>query len=83
MLRPDGANFFVCRELTTFSFGERGIDIGGFFGSQFIGRLIDAGELQQNPREIVLRFLGQSRHRLNGLFKQTGHDRKYRASEPS
>jgi hypothetical protein len=50
------------------------MDISGFFRCQFIWRLIDASELQQNPREIVLRFIGQSRHGLKGLFKQTGHD---------
>jgi len=73
MLRPDGAYFFVCRELTTLGLGKRSIDVGGFLRRQFINRLIDAGELQQNPCEIVLRFVRQSRHRLNGLFKQTGH----------
>ena len=82
MLRPDGAHLYVFRELTTLSLGERSIDICGFFRRQFISRLIDAGELQQNSREIVLRFIGQSRHGLNGLFKQTGHDRRYRASKP-
>jgi len=74
MLRPDGAHFFVCRELATLSLGQRSMDICGFFRCQFIWRLIDASELQQNPREIVLRFIGQSRHGLKGLFKQTGHD---------
>lgn len=74
MLRPDGAHFFVCRELTTLSFGERSIDICGLFRGQLIRRLVDAGELQQNPREIVLRFVGQRRYGLNSLFEQTGHD---------
>jgi hypothetical protein len=83
MLRPDGVNFFVCRELTTFSLGERSIDICGFFRRQFIRWLINAGELQENSREIVLRFIRQDRHGLDGLFKQTGHDSKYRGSKPA
>ena len=83
MLRPDGAHLFVCRELAPTGFGEGGVQISFFLWRQLIGRFGYSGELQENSGKIVLRLIGQSRHSLNSLFKQTGHDCKYRASKPS
>ena len=73
MLRPNGADLFVRRELTLRGFGQRSIKVGGFVRRKLIGWLVDACELQQNSREIVLRLIGQSRDDFNGLFEQAGH----------
>ncbi len=74
MLRPDGADLFVCRKLTTLSFSQRSAYVRCLLWGQFIRWLFDAGELQQNSREIVLRLIRQNRHGLDGLFKQAGHE---------
>ena len=47
--------------------------IRGFLRRELIGWLIDACELQENPREIVLRLVGQGGHGFDSLFKQAGH----------
>jgi hypothetical protein len=73
MLCPHGPDFFVRRELATLGFGQRGVQVSFFFGRELIRRLLDARELQEYPREFVLRVVRQSGHGLNGLFKQTGH----------
>jgi len=83
MLRPDGADFFIRRELPLRGFGQRSIKIGGFFRRELIGWLVHARELQENPREIVLRLIGQSGYGLNGLFEQAGHACKYSGSSIS
>ena len=57
MLRPDGANLFLCRELASPSFGQRSVNIRGFLRRELIGWLIEARELQENPRKIVLRLI--------------------------
>ena len=75
MLCPHGADFFVRRELAALGFGQRSVDVSFFFGSEHIGRLLHARELQENPRKLVLPVCGQSRHRFNGLFEQAGHIR--------
>jgi hypothetical protein len=67
MLRPDGADLFVCRKLALRGFGQRSIEIGGFLRREFIGRLVNACELQQNSREIVLRLIRQGGDGFNGL----------------
>jgi len=54
MLGPHGADFFIRRELTTLSFTQRSVYLSFFLGREYIGRLLDARELQENPREIVL-----------------------------
>ena len=76
MLRPDRADFLVGRELTLCGFGQRGIEISSFFRREFVGRLINARELQQDSCEIVLSLIGQSGNGFNGLFEQAGHDAK-------
>lgn len=69
MLRPDGADLFVCRELTSPGFGQRSIKISGFLRRELIGWLVYTCELQQNPREIVLRLVGQCGYGFNCLFE--------------
>jgi hypothetical protein len=54
MLGPHGADFFIRRELATLSFTQRSVYLSFFVGREYMGRLLDARELQQNPREIVL-----------------------------
>ena len=73
MLRPDGANLFLCRELASPGFGQRSVNIRGFLRRELIGWLIDACELQENSREIVLHLVGQGGDGFNGLFEQAGH----------
>jgi hypothetical protein len=51
MLCPHGADFFVRRELATLGFGQRGVYVSFFFGREFMGRLLYARELQENPRK--------------------------------
>ncbi len=78
MLCPHGANFFVRRKFAALGFGQRSVDVSFFFGSEFIGRLLHACQLQENPRKLVLPVGGQSGYRFNGLFEQAGHVGKYR-----
>ena len=73
MLRPDGADLFVCRKLTSHGFGQRSVKVRGFFRRQLIGWLVHARELQENPREIVLHLVGQGGYGFNSLFEQPGH----------
>jgi len=51
---PRGADFFIRREFATLSFTQRSVYLSFFLGREHIGRLLDACELQENPREIVL-----------------------------
>lgn len=83
MLRPDGADLFIRRKLTLRGFGQRGIKVGGFFRREFIGWLVQARELQEDSREIVLSLIGQSGDGLDSLFEQAGHARKYSGSSIS
>ena len=39
VLCPDGADFFIRREVATLSLSQRSVEIGFFFGRQHIGRL--------------------------------------------
>ena len=73
MLRPDGADLFIRRELATCGFGKRSIEFGGLFKRKFIGRLIQTCELQEDPREIVLSLIGQGGYGFDSLFEQAGH----------
>ncbi len=54
MLDPHGADFFIRRELAALSFSQRSVYLGFFLGREYVGRLLDARESQENPREIVL-----------------------------
>jgi len=54
MLGPHGADFFIRREFAALSFTQRSVYLSFFLGREYIGRLLDARELQENPREIVL-----------------------------
>jgi hypothetical protein len=73
MLRPDGADLFLRRELTSRGFGQRRIKVPGFLRRELIGWLVHACELQENSREIILRLIGQGGYGFDSLFKQTGH----------
>ncbi len=54
MLCPHGADLFIRRELALLGLGQRGVQVGFFFGRELIRRLLDARELQENPRKFVL-----------------------------
>ena len=82
MLRPDGADLFVCRKFTSRSFGQRGVKVRGFFRRELMGWLIYACELQENPREIVLHLIGQGGYGFNSLFEQPGHAANIMVSAP-
>ncbi|MEH2475496.1 hypothetical protein V1281_003329 [Nitrobacteraceae bacterium AZCC 2161] len=75
-------NLFVGGELAPVSLRKGVVEGGGFLGAQFKRRLIDAGELQQQPCKRILRFGGQVAHGLNGLFKQNSHAGKIAVSRP-
>lgn len=80
MLRPDGADLFVCRKFTSRGFGQRSVKVRGFFRRQLIRWLVDARELQENPREIVLHLVRQGGYGFNSLFEQSGHVAKIMVS---
>jgi hypothetical protein len=82
MLRPHGADFFIRRELAALGFSQRSVDVGFFLGREHIGWLLDARELQENPREIVLHVVWQGGNGFNGLFKQSRHARNIVVSTP-
>src|ERR1700689_2531173 len=71
MFPPHGVDFFICRELAALGFSQRSVYVGFFLRRKHIGRLLDAGELQGNPREIGLHVVWEGRHGFNGLFQQT------------
>jgi hypothetical protein len=82
MLRPDGADLFICRKFVSPGLGQRSITVRGFLRRELIRWLVHAGELQENPRQIVLRLVGQGGYGLNGLFEQTGHAAMYWFQHP-
>lgn len=57
MLGPHGADFFIRRELAALGFTQRSVYLSFFLGREYVGRLLDARELQENPREIVLHIV--------------------------
>lgn len=73
MLRPDGADLFVCCKFTLRGFGQRSVKVHSLLRRKFIGRLVDACELQENPREIVLHLVGQGGYGFDSLFEQPSH----------
>ena len=71
ILRPNRAHFFVRREFTALGLGQRGVEIRFFLHRQRDRWLLDACELQENRRELVLHVVRQGRH---GLLEKTGHE---------
>ncbi len=53
MLCPHGANFLVRRKFAALGLAQRSVHIGLFLGREFVGRLLYACELEENPRKIV------------------------------
>jgi hypothetical protein len=82
MLRPHGADFFIRRELAALGLSHRGLYVGFLLRRKHIGWLLDARELQENSRKIVLHIVRKGGHSFDGLFKQSGHAQIIVVSRP-
>ena len=61
MLRPDGADLFICREFAALSLGEGFLERGCFLRTQLSRGLIFPGQLQEHAGKVILHFRGRAR----------------------
>jgi len=73
MLLPHGTNFVCGSQFAACNLGFGLSEVGIFFRRKLDRRLIDARELQQDARELVLLRVREGRYFAKGLFEQTCH----------